>query len=486
MPRLKPLSRAQIVAGLLLLLTALVRVAWLTRFPLNPTGSADAEGYHLIARNLLAGEGFALTWEAPFCPTVIRTPLYPLFLAGVYGALGLDPARAVLGQVLLEVVTTALVIRLGRETGGRRVGMWAGLLYALNGTTQRYTGHLLTETLLLPVLTAALWATARALRPSQRRAFALAAGALWGLATLTKPNVQYLALAGGLLVAVAPLFRASRFTVYVSRALLFVLGLLIVMLPWLIRNRRVLNRWLLSTAFEENLARVSAVSALAETRGLRLYPWTPPWEAIYGELVHEAALRYDWGGRAGERDACAEERQRHRDVAVIAREVVRADPLPAIRAHLRGVGRSLLDPGHRTWYPTLTGRLWETTGVVTNVWRRMGESLRIGAVGDALHAFWLERVARPPWDAALVWWGLLAARVAIWAVALRGGRRLLQRRLPLALLLAGSVAYVVLLPGPIAHDRFYLPAIPVVVILVAIGLTKNRQARKPRAQTRTG
>ena len=33
----------------------------------------------------------------------------------------------------------------------------------------------------------------------------------------------------------------------------------------------------------------------------------------------------------------------------------------------------------------------------------------------------------------------------------------------------GTVAYHILLPGPIAHDRFYVPVVPVVVALIACG-----------------
>ncbi|HUM38042.1 MAG TPA: hypothetical protein PLQ85_14315, partial [Anaerolineae bacterium] len=66
----------------MLLLALAVRAAWMAHFPAHPIGAVDAEGYHLLARNLLAGNGLALSWEAPFCPTALRTPLYPLFLAG--------------------------------------------------------------------------------------------------------------------------------------------------------------------------------------------------------------------------------------------------------------------------------------------------------------------------------------------------------------------------------------------------------------------
>ena len=182
-----------------LILTLAVRAAWLAIFPVDPIAPVDAEGFHLLAVNVLAGRGFAIGWEPPYCPTTVRTPLYPLFLMGSYAIMGAEPARAVLLQLLLEVITTALVIRLGSDLGGRRIGMLAGLLYALNGSTQRYTGYLLSEVLLLPLLAAALLTTTRYFRRRSVPRAALA-GLLWGLSLLTKPNVQFLALAvGGLL-----------------------------------------------------------------------------------------------------------------------------------------------------------------------------------------------------------------------------------------------------------------------------------------------
>jgi 4-amino-4-deoxy-L-arabinose transferase-like glycosyltransferase len=190
---------SQLITIGILLLALLVRAAWLMRFPTHPIAPVDAEGFHLLAVNVLAGRGFAIGWEAPFCPTAVRTPLYPLFVAGLYAIVGQDPVRVLPVQLLLEVLTTALVMRLGRDLGGKRVGLWAGVLYACNGTTQRYTGYLLSETLLLPLLTAALWMTTRYLRhPSVKKA--ACTGLLWGLALLTKPNVQFLGLLVGGLV----------------------------------------------------------------------------------------------------------------------------------------------------------------------------------------------------------------------------------------------------------------------------------------------
>ncbi|MBN1486452.1 MAG: glycosyltransferase family 39 protein, partial [Anaerolineae bacterium] len=183
-----------------LLLGALVHVGWLARFPTDPLGPVDAEGFHLLAVNMLNGDGFAIGWEPPFCPTAIRPPLYPFLIAGCYKLLGPNPQLIVLGQILLETLTTALVIRLTSSITGLRIGLLAGLLYAINGTTQRYTGYLFAETLLLILITASLWRTVVCLRRPSLGNTALA-GFLWGLTLLTKPNVQYLVLAmGGLLI----------------------------------------------------------------------------------------------------------------------------------------------------------------------------------------------------------------------------------------------------------------------------------------------
>ncbi|MGC9358228.1 MAG: hypothetical protein ACP5GX_10180, partial [Anaerolineae bacterium] len=184
----------------------------------------------------------------------------------------------------------------------------------------------------------------------------------------------------------------------------------------------------------------------------------------------EASARYDWDARGEYELSCAERAAHHHQIATVAREVIAEHPQAFVVAQVKGVVRSLLQPGHRLWYFVLTGEPWESTGVLDDVWQRMLESLRIGAVGDAFHALWLERVARPPLVASLVWWGLLLARVLLWILGLRGVWRLLRPYPFVVMLLGGSVAYFLLLPGPIAHDRFYVPAIPAVLVLVGAGV----------------
>ena len=74
-PSLTDCSLAHGVAVFSLALTAWVRAAWLVHFHPHPLDLVDAEGYHLLAVNLLAGRGFAIGWGPPFCPTAVRSPL---------------------------------------------------------------------------------------------------------------------------------------------------------------------------------------------------------------------------------------------------------------------------------------------------------------------------------------------------------------------------------------------------------------------------
>ncbi len=473
-------------AWLPLLLVALVRVSWIRAIPPDPVGPVDAEGFHLLAANLLDGTGFAIGWTPPFCPTAIRTPLYPLLLAGSYTLLGRDPARVVYAQVLLEVLTAAWVVRLARRVTTLRSGAaaaygWglaAGALYALNGTTQRFTGALLSETLLLSLVAAALDLTSRTLvAPTWRRA--LPAGLVWGLAVLTKPNVQYLALATGCLVlargwGLCPDRRRGGAAAR-GAIVAFSGALVVVILPWVVRNRLVIGRWMISTVFEENLARVSAVATLAELEGVRAEPWTETWEHLYRRVVGCTGA----GAALSEscpplwvRADCPQLYRWQARATASARRLVVGHLGAYIRAHLGGVARAALDPGHRFWYSTITGRDWSETGVVALIGERMVWSLQRGAVGDALQAFWTQRVREIPAVAAAIWWGLAAARLALWALAVRGAWRL-RGQPNVSLLLAGVTAYHLLLPGPISHDRLYAPAIPAVCVLLVWGCARS-------------
>ena len=462
----------------LLLLALMLRVWWLRAFPAAATAPVDGEGYYLLARNLLEGHGFSIAWETPYCPNTVRTPLYPLSVAFSFLLFGPVPQRVVWLQLFLEVITCAVVIRLGCDLGNLisrnahsifMTGALAGMLYAVNGSTQRYTGFLFSETLLLPLLTTAILLSCRFLRRPIKQT-AMAAGLFWALALLTKPNVQFLALFVGAVLTSAVFHRRPKKRVSYHNVIWFWIALIVALLPWLIRNERLTSRWILSSAFEENIARVAAVATQAEMMGIQAEPWTATWEYIYTTQSTQISLQNGWFLSSTPRFSCQWLAYQQSQTARAARRLVAASPFFYVKAHMTGVVKSLLDPGHRLWYPILTGETWTSTGVVPDIGTRMLWSLRRRAVGDAIQTFITQRITRIPTSAGLMWWGLWFARLASWYLVTRGLWGIRRRRWILTVLM-GSLLYILFLPGPIAHDRFYLPAVPIVCALAAGGYT---------------
>jgi hypothetical protein len=145
---------------------------------------ADPDGYRQLAENLVTHGTFGMGE-----PTAYRPPLYPLLLTGCV-AVG-DHARAAIGvlHVVLGLATVALVWVLARWWGFGKLGAaLAALLVALDPILLTQSAQVMTETLAAFLTTAGLvvltW-TSR--RPTAYRA--LLAGATLALGVLCRPTL---------------------------------------------------------------------------------------------------------------------------------------------------------------------------------------------------------------------------------------------------------------------------------------------------------
>lgn len=510
-----------------LLFSLLLRVLWLRTFPVDPIGPVDAEGFHLLAMNMFNGHGFAFGWQTPYCLTALRTPGYPAVLAGWYMLVGALPERAIFLHLLLEVINTALIMHLARQlyrlsirshfvqnqhppsndkhipsplageggwvmrqqddrgarqnsAGKARVSdrilhtilpsLLAGIFYALNGLTPRYVGVLYAEILFVPVFLAALSATLHMLNHPRVRNAALA-GLLWAMAILVKPNVQYLAIliSGIVIVKLILNSNINKWKINTRKALIFIASLSIPLLLWIARNGLLLDTWRISTAFDENLARVSVPTILAARDGYTVEPWTATWEYYYDSFLVEVLGEQAWVFRVEPAAVCTKRAALEPAVTQAASKLVRGNIWLYIKEHSRGVLRGLSDPGHRYWYRLITGEDWMDTGVVGNIGQRVWWSLRQWAVWDALEAFWSQRVRDIPLDAALIWWGLILFRTLLHGLASSGLWRLRHKPWT-AMLVVMCIGYIWLLAGPIAYERFFLPAMPLILVLATLAV----------------
>src|SRR5947209_6430802 len=116
----RTLLRSALALGLLVRL-----IIWWHTSALGPA-IVDEQQYSQIAHNILAGNGFA--W-APGELTSIRPPLYPGLLAAVWSIAGSANLQAVrLVQILLALLTTAVVYQLGKRVSGAPTGRLAAAI----------------------------------------------------------------------------------------------------------------------------------------------------------------------------------------------------------------------------------------------------------------------------------------------------------------------------------------------------------------------
>ena len=435
---------------LLFLVALVLRLGFLAlRWGALPDWNIDALGYHQLALNLLHERAFSMHTQSPFLPDSIRTPGYPLFLAAVYALPGTSPRTVLVIQAMLDALTAVLAADMARRlTGFRKAGLLAGLLYALLPLAWRYAAELYVESFLTFWLALsfwlALWIVQReAGHPWLRGAFL---GAAAGMSLLIKPNVVLLPL-----LLALPLLAHRR-----GRPLLAAAAMMLLMLaPWVARNAVVFGQPTLSTAFMENLARVSGPATLARAQGEVIAPWTPRWEAYYFQIVDMAAREHPDLFAVSEakltpRQAAA----RQAALADAARAVIRAHPTAFLLSHLAGSAQAWWLPlEQRFWYGWATGENWEAT-----------------FPDGLLHALRVRGPGQGTWPAAALFFLFLAWNFIRIVFALAGAAFLFPADGAYVLAAVLFILYVTFLPGPIAYDRFHLPAMPLLQVFMAAGL----------------
>jgi hypothetical protein len=226
-----------LAAILLLGLGLRVGEAWDGRAPVY-----DAQGYARIAANLERGEGFTLGPRATQ-PASNYSPGLPLLVGGLYelsGGVHERFARLVLA--LLGSLAVLFAYLIGRRLAGPLAGLVGAAVVAIYPALLEYQGMLMGEPLAATLLSGAVLAMLWAAEPESSGARKwLVPGLLLGALALVRP--EYLAIS--LPIAVVVFARGGRgdWRACLVQTLVMMLGLVLVVAPWTIRNVIALDRF---------------------------------------------------------------------------------------------------------------------------------------------------------------------------------------------------------------------------------------------------
>jgi hypothetical protein len=340
-------------AILTVLVAILLRVVMLIVLYSLPNGAYNplhiTDKWDNLSRNIIELHKFSWV-EDGSTPTITRTPVYPLFLAGLIAATGDNLFLMKLLYMVLDGILVLMIMRLTKAVfGDVTASRWAGLFYCLFLYPAWHASKLSPDVFFSFLLLGAMMLYLRymhnpaELQPPWRGIFVT--GLMCGLVVLTK-KVGMLLIPIWLLLTLARKRFALRTIVIVA---VMAIAAALVLTPWLYRNYRVAGR----------------------PAPLQTLTWTIYW---YGEYVDanlhrlsDPAFRDDVNNYVSDLAGNSINKMPY---ALTVKEDMRRD------ARLRSLALHHMreDPGHllaksarnivRFWYLTETGRMTKYTGVI--------------------------------------------------------------------------------------------------------------------------
>jgi 4-amino-4-deoxy-L-arabinose transferase-like glycosyltransferase len=226
-------------AGIVLL--ALVLRIVVIAFDTGYRPANDALEYDYYARSIASGDGYP---ESGYLlqggPTAIRGPGYPYLLGAVYAASNDSVAAGRLLDAALGALTVLLLYLIVRRIWGRRVALVAAALTAVFPPLVLLSRDLVSESLFIPLELAAVLCVLEFRSSGGMLRWAAMAGAIAGLAALTRPTGFVLMIPIALGVwTLRPRLRVES----LLAPLLCLLCAVLILVPWIVRDALEFGRF---------------------------------------------------------------------------------------------------------------------------------------------------------------------------------------------------------------------------------------------------
>jgi dolichyl-phosphate-mannose-protein mannosyltransferase len=395
-----------------------IRLAYLFAIARHQQLGLDSVWYTLVSGSLAHGKGVidprAYFGSGRAIVTASHAPLYPAFLAGITRLFNGDYATFRLVGAVAGTLTVVLTGSIGKRIGGAPVGLVAAALVAVFPSLIAVDGALMSETVAIPLLLGAVWVALVAIeRPTWWR-FGIV-GALLGLTMLARADALVVAVC---VVVPMAMLAARRWSRRCAFAVIAIGGLVIVVMPWVMRNEAHFGRFLVATTSTSRTVAGANCSA------------------SYG-----GALIGDWDAACG-----ADPLGPNSEIAVYDEQMT------------RGIDYAR---GHMTRLPLV---------VVVRELREFG----LFRPRQQAH---LEAIETRSYHWQLLAW---ACWLPAMALGTAGFVVMIRRRVRSACMLLGVVASVVLVAAfGHGNQRFRTACEPVVLVAAAVAIVRERRGREP-------
>ena len=421
----------------------------------------DSATYYQPAQSLCENNRVMNIGPDSDLPAVQRPPGYIYFLAVVGGqqARPFAVVPAAVAGCLVDALTVFLVALTGRALAGRRAGLWAAVLYALNLTALATAPLILADSLLGFFCAWQVFFLVRAWRT--KRLFDFLIGAVFAaLAALTKPVNLPVFLVLIPLILAPFIFRSWRKTA--GAILLTGLVFCALLMPWMLRNQLVGAGFVLDRN-SGLTARHNTAAILARVNGTDI-------DTERAALEAEAEAAFPVRPENGVFNAFEKEMEQDNWYVAHYRKTIFEHPGAAAATHLFQIWILLPD------LPDFLQNLGLRTGErgTLAVLRRDGvlAAFRHYMGGSYAAAF----LAMPFLLATGALYALTAA--GVWLYARR-------RRWAVLALFAVFVLYYLAAAGPVLMPRYQIPALPFAcamagAVISACGIRRWRKRRSCR------
>jgi 4-amino-4-deoxy-L-arabinose transferase-like glycosyltransferase len=425
---------------------------------------SDQEGYRRLGQVLAEHGMFTRFPDAPrFVPEVIRTPVYPLFVALIYRLFGVHQIAVALAQSIVFVAIVRVAFELARlATGSDRLALVTAAAVATFPPIPYFAALVMTEAWTTMLFTVSMWMACRAMRePTTGRFVAL--GIVLAITTLSRPVFVLFPFALAAIWAVVFPWLRVRPRPRAADCAVMLAAFAITMTPWFSYNYVTLGRFTLSPA--------GGIG-----RGLWEGSWQARWSGrVQNELTHIADETPD--------RATLDERVR----TVAARKREAAGPMLDYVHQWQDIRRIWDGPADP--YTRAVARVTadqEYGRVAVENLRRQPRSRLVKRLARGVFVLWAGEIpvrysainALPPMAIYACW----AVQAAILGAALAGVVLLVRTgRVDIGCVLAAPIVYITAVHFPLLTEaRQSLPAQPIVLLLATIAVMSPRGHSLPR------